>query len=86
MVRSLLEELGFTLNFVGSGADDDCKETVGQGNVGAPLIVNVDTQYHTIHPITSSFEHADDLAIAAQDTNFNVVEETLFSALVLLTE
>ena len=57
-----------------------------QGSVLAPLIFNVYTNDQPIHPGTSSFVYADDLAINAQSKDVAPIEETLTSALVGLSE
>ena len=57
-----------------------------QGSVLAPLIFNVSTNDKPIHPGTSSFVYADDLAINAQSKDVAPIEETLTSALVGLSE
>ena len=55
-----------------------------QGCVLAPLIFNTNDQ--PIHPGTSSFVYADDLAINAQSKDVAPIEETLTSVLVGLSE
>ena len=59
---------------------------VRQGSVLALLLFITHKNDQPIYQNTRSFVSADDIAIAAQDTDFAVIEETLSSALVRLTE
>ena len=57
-----------------------------QGSVLAPLLFNVYTNDQPIHPGTRSFVYADDIAVTTQSTDFAPIEETLTSALEVLSE
>ena len=59
---------------------------VRQGSVLALLLFITHNNDQPIYQNTRSFVSADDIAIAAQDTDFVMIEETLSSALVRLTE
>ena len=56
-----------------------------QGSVLAPVQFNIYTNDQPVSPGTRSFIYADDLGIATQNSDINVIEATLTSALDNLT-
>jgi len=58
---------------------------IPQGSVLAPMLFNIFTNDQPIIKETKHFLYADDLALAAQDTTFQIVEHKLTKSLHELT-
>ena len=87
MIRTLLDNRRFFVELGGKRSRwRSQRSSLPQGNVPAPLLFNVYTNDHPIHPDTRNFVYADGLVVTTQSTDFAPIEETLTPALCGLTE
>ena len=86
LIESMLENRLFFVELGGKKSRwRRLKNGLPQGSVLAPLLFNIYTNDQPRSEGTSCFMYADDLAVAAQDSDFSAVEETLSNALNELT-
>ena len=86
LIESMLENRLFFVELGGKKSRwRRLKNGLPQGSVLAPLLFNIYTNDQPRSEGTSRFIYADDLSVAAQDSEFSVVEERLSNALKELT-
>ena len=85
LIQSLLENRRFFVELNGKHRWRIQRNGLPQGSVLAPVLFNIYTNDQPVSPGTRSFIYADDLGIATQNSDVNVIEATLTSALDNLT-
>ena len=86
LIESMLENRLFFVELSGKKSRwRRLKNGLPQGSVLAPLLFNIYTNDQPRSEGTSRFIYADDLGVAAQDSDFSTIEERLSNALNELT-
>ena len=86
LTRLLLENRRFFVELNGKSSRWEIqKNGLPQDSVRDPVLFNTYINDQPVSPTTRSFVYADDLGIAAQNSDVNVIEATFTSALAKLT-